>query len=96
MRPNLVVVNGLVESINSAKRDITVVTETPLRKKAVKVIVHMWKFDDCCPAHAGRLDWTSYVRVGEDITIKGHLGNNGRVIATSIVNNEEDDDDDEE
>ena len=81
-----VFISGTVAAIDQEKRDVTLITKTP-KGKGVSVIVHMWKSpaisDD--PAHAGRRDWQEDIQIGQNIAFAGHMGNNGRVIATEFA-----------
>lgn len=78
---NNVLLSGVVKSIDLDARDIVVTTKTPKLGKDVDVKVHMWKFNDGVEAHNNRDDWTS-LAVGDFVIIGGHMGNNGRVVAT--------------
>lgn len=77
---------GSVAEINLETRDLTVLTSTP-KGKVVKITVHMWKApsDGDDPAWAGRAEWKDVIRVGMDIGVTGHLGNNARIIATNYT-----------
>ena len=41
------------------------------------------------PAHADRSDWQDDVEIGKNVLVIGHMGNNGRVIATRFTFPEE-------
>lgn len=77
-----VLVNGLVASIDYDKRDLVVLTKTPMGRD-VKCIVHMWKNSRTSndPTHVGRGIWEENISVGDVLNIVGHMGNNGRIIA---------------
>ncbi len=80
-----VFVAGNIIDINADTRDIKVKTLTP-GGRDVTVTVHMWKvngIDSDDAAHAGRADWKSDLLVDDFVVIMGHMGNNGRVIATT-------------
>ena len=85
-----VFISGTVAAIDQEKRDVTLITKTP-KGKGVSVIVHMWKSPDISddPAHAGRRDWQEDIQIGQNIAFAGHMGNNGRVIATRFTFPEE-------
>lgn len=82
-----VVINGGIASINAETRDVTVLTKTP-KGKAVSTTVHFWKVqgvDSDDDVHAGRANWKDQLAVGDSLTIVGHMGNNGRIIATNFI-----------
>ena len=87
---SLVFISGAVAAIDQEKRDITLISKTP-KGKDVSVIVHMWKSpaNSDNPAHAARLDWQEDIQIGQNIAIAGHMGNNGRVIATRLAKPDE-------
>ena len=76
---------GSVAEINLETRDLIFLTATP-KGKAVKTTVHMWKApsDGGDPAWQDRPEWKGLISVGDIVGIKGHLGNNGRVIAVGF------------
>ena len=82
-----VLVFGAVAEVNEEKRDITVISKTP-RGKDVAITCHMWKtqgIDDDDPEHADRGNWREVIQIGKNIAIRGHMGNNGRVIVRHIA-----------
>lgn len=81
-----VLVYGAVAAIDQEKRDISVLTKTP-KGKDVLITVHMWKSPAISdnPAHADRSDWQDDVEIGKNVLVIGHMGNNGRVIATRFT-----------
>lgn len=85
MKYSKVVLNGVVESIDYAKRDL-ILTVTGEDNAIQKPVIHMWKTtaDGDNPSWAGRYEWRDDVNVGTVLNILGHMGNNGRVIAHTI------------
>jgi hypothetical protein len=84
---NQVIISGVVTSIDSDKRDVILSTFTP-KGKEVTATVHMWKvqgIDSDDPEHADRDSWRDRIDVGMDVAFRGHMGNNGRIIATGFA-----------
>ena len=84
---NQVFISGVVTSIDSNKRDVIISSLTP-KGKEVTATVHMWKvqgIDSDDPAHADRDPWNEKIEVGANVAFRGHLGNNGRIIATGFA-----------
>ena len=80
---------GKIAEIDLEKRDVDVITSTP-RGKSVLAKVHMWKVlgvDSDSQKHDKRANWKEDAdfAVGNDIVIFGHMGNDGRIIATNYV-----------
>lgn len=84
---NYVSLVGTVESIDLTKRDVVVITSTPVKNKPVKTLVHFWKTaeDGDDPAWANRPSWKDKITTGMIIAVEGHLGNNGRIIAEGFA-----------
>lgn len=77
---------GTIKSIDTEARDIILTCETP-KGKEVDAKVHMWKVQGVNSedeAHANRPDWAT-LAVGDEILVRGHMGNNGRIICTGYA-----------
>ena len=85
MNYSKVVVNGSVTHIDYAKRDLTLEVPDGDEQKQT-VVIHMWKTasDGDHASWVRKHEWRNDVNVGTVLTVCGHMGNNGRVIARQI------------